>query len=313
MSRLPRVKVDSGEGWYHVTAKVSDYVGHYALEKAGCREKLLQTLTHYAGAYFSEVGAFSVMGNHWHLVVKMEESRSLSRKELQGRLAMLHPKKHKKMGQSMTEKDWTRLAERLFDVSELMRNIQSTFGIWFNKTFNRRGGLWQERFKSTLLGDAQAVLDCMLYVDLNPVRAGLVKRPEEHKGSSLHYREAGAHRDLLMPLRGFLGQDSEKQALTEYRSRAYHRGNVPTKRHQARISDQVLAEEEARGFKARGLFLKKLRHFTDGVVLGTEDFVKETLRRVKRHGVYARRVNSIPHLQGLHHTLREQRSHALVC
>ena len=312
MSRLPRIKVENGEGWYHVTAKVSDYAGHYALEKAGCREKLLKTLTHYASAYYSEVGAFSVMGNHWHLVVKMAEPRELSRKELQSRLAMLHPKKHKKMARSMSEKDWNRLEMRLFDISELMRNIQSAFGIWFNRTFKRSGGLWQDRFKSTLLGDEQAVLDCMLYVDLNPVRAGLVKRPEKHKGSSLYYREMGAHTDLLMPLKEFLGEDSEHDALTQYRSRAYHRGNVPTKRNQAKIADEILAEEEARGFKVRGVYLKKLRHLTDGVVLGTEEFVKQALTRFKRRGIYARRTNSIPHLEGIHHTLRGQHSHALI-
>ena len=312
MSRLPRTKVENGEGWYHVTARVSDYVGHYALEKAGCQEKLLQVLRHYAGSYYCQVGAFSVMGNHWHLVVKMEAPRKLSRNELEGRLALLHPKKHKLLARGMTEKDWHRLSERLFDVSELMRNIQSAFAMWFNKAFKRSGGLWQDRFKSTLLGDEQAVLDCMLYVDLNPVRAGLVRRPEEHKGSSLYYREMGGEKDLLMPLKDFLGQETEEEALAEYRSRAYHRGNVPTRKNQAKISDKVLAEEEARGFKVRGAFLKRLRHITDGVVLGTEEFVEQVLSRFRTRGIYARRVNSIPHLQGTHHTLRSQRSHALI-
>ena len=89
---------------------------------------------------------------------------------------------------------WARLQERLFDVSEFMRNLQSAFGRFYNKTYGRFGRFWAERFKSTLLENHQALLDAMLYVELNAVRAGLVERPEEWKGGSLYLREFGARR-----------------------------------------------------------------------------------------------------------------------
>jgi hypothetical protein len=76
-----------------------------------------------------------------------------------------------------TEEEWERFRQRLFDVSELMRNIQSSFARWYNRSYDRRGRFWADRFKSVFLETETAVLDCMLYVELNPVRAGLVERP----------------------------------------------------------------------------------------------------------------------------------------
>ena len=73
------------------------------------------------------------------------------------------------------EARWKRLQEHLFDVSEFVRKVQGAFATWYNRTFNRKGHLWGDRFKSTLLGGPEAVLDAALYVELNAVRAGLVE------------------------------------------------------------------------------------------------------------------------------------------
>ena len=110
------------------------------------------------------------MGNHHHMIVEFEGERELTRKELRKRARLLYSKtvldgwlKHK----------WERFQKRIFDVSEFMRNLQAAFARFYNRTFGRRGRFWADRFKSTLLEDRKDVLDCLLYVDLNPVRAGL--------------------------------------------------------------------------------------------------------------------------------------------
>ncbi len=306
MARPLRIKVENGEGWYHVTAKVNDYVGHYALEHPECQEKLIDVMSHYASAYYCKVAAFCVMGNHWHLVIHFDAPRELSREELAERLLRLFPKRGRAIAKTYTEKDWCRLSERLFDLSEFMRNVQAVFALWYNETYVRSGSLWQDRFRSTLLGDEEALLDCMLYVDLNPVRAGITTRPESHKACSLHYREKGPTQHL-MPLQDLLGEATELEALRNYRARAYHRGNIPTREGQARIPDKILQDEEKRGFRMRGTFLSRMRHLTDGLVLGTADFIREYLLRLKEQGRYHRRVNPVQHLGGKHHTLREQR------
>jgi hypothetical protein len=103
------------------------------------------------------------------------------------------------------------------------------------------------------LEDLNAVLDCMRYVELNAVRAGLVKRPETWKGSSCYLREINVRFRLrrrqkktkeqrlkikdqrkfnqsawLVPLEMILGGNN-KEALIHYRSLLYYRGAVPTK------------------------------------------------------------------------------------
>ncbi len=50
-----------------------------------------------------------------------------------------------------------------------MGNVQSAFARWYNKTYQRRGRFWADRFKSVYLETTQAVQDCLLYVELNPV------------------------------------------------------------------------------------------------------------------------------------------------
>lgn len=65
-----------------------------------------------------------------------------------------------------------------------MQQIHSRFGAWYNRDTNRRGPFWSDRFKNAELLDLQAVQECLLYVELNAVRAGLVRRPEQWKYGS---------------------------------------------------------------------------------------------------------------------------------
>jgi putative transposase len=215
------------------------------------------------------------------------------------------------MIEGWTSEQWERFRQRLFEVSEYMRNIQAAFARWYNRTYDRRGRFWADRFKSVYLEDEKAVLDCMLYVELNPVRAGLVERPEEWRGSSIHLREIDEG-NWLAPLRCFCEQPSEKKSLVEFRQRLYYRGNVPSKPGQAAISRKVLDQETARGFKTSGVYRKRFGFFVDGLAIGSEQFIREQIAKMRESGTYLRRKNPIPQLDGVHLCLREQRSTAIV-
>jgi REP element-mobilizing transposase RayT len=162
--------------WFHVYSKAACYEGEYPLQQPGCARQLQWFIQRYTEVYFCRVGAFSIMGNHYHVVVQMEAPRPLDEGERWARARLLYPD-HEEWLQTWSEEKWQRFEKRLFDISELMRNIQMMFGRWYNQTFRREGRFWGNRFKSTVLANPQAVLDCCLYVDLNAVRAGLVKRP----------------------------------------------------------------------------------------------------------------------------------------
>ncbi|MCU0665195.1 MAG: hypothetical protein MUC50_23070 [Myxococcota bacterium] len=276
----------------------------YPLEEERCRRKLVELFRFFAKVYPCEVAGFCVMGNHYHLVVAFKEYQKLSRDELYELASLLYPKP---VLDGWRKAKWERFNKRVFDVSELMRNLQASFARWFNQAFARKGRLWGDRFKSTLLEDDKALLDCLMYVELNPVRAGMVERPEEYQGASLYYREMGDDR-WMIPLTRLTGRAKRKDALIDYRARTYYRGNVPSKDKQRAIPDRIIREEEARGFASQGLFRKRLRYYVDGLVVGGEEFVRGYLERLRDSGHYERRCNPIAQEGGFVMTLREQRS-----
>ena len=115
-----------------------------------------------------------------------------------------------------------------------------------------------------------------------------------------------------MPLRKILNRRSHKDALIEYREMLYYRGRVPTREGQQAISEEILEQEKARGFKVSGVYSRRIGYFVDGIAIGTEDFIRERLSLMRERGQYLRRRHPVSHLNGLAFTLREQRSNAVV-
>jgi REP element-mobilizing transposase RayT len=312
MPRSARFKVEGADAWYHIYSKVRGPEKYYPLAERELQRKLINLLQRFTLAYCCRLISYCVMGNHWHAIVHFESPRPMDNLELIERARMLYPgKSGEKILSLWGEEEWQRFEKRLFDLSELMRNVNAAFTRWYNRIHKTVGGFWADRFKSVALADERAVLDCMLYVELNPVRAGLVEHPEDFEGSSAFLRRIGRG-DSLVSLSEIMGIGEKRKAAREYRSLLYYRGNVPTREGQAKIPDRVVREEESRGFKKRGAFLKRLRYMRDGVVLGTKEQVREQLAQLRRKGRYLRRRHPIPQQNGLHYTLREQRSHAVI-
>ena len=312
MARVARIKYSDQDAWYHLHARIAGRRGVFPLAEPLPMRRLIDTIKHFSSIYFCEVAAFTVMGNHYHLVVRFDAQRPIDRDELRSRSRIMYPSKASQlMIDSWGEEQWEHYRRRLFDVSEFMRNIQASYARWFNRSFDRRGRFWADRFKSSVLGDERAVLDCILYVELNPVRAGLVDRPEEWQGSSVYLREIGRD-DWLSALTRVVNQPKKTEALTEFRELLYYRGAVPTKEGQAAISQEVLEQEIARGFETRGVYLRRLGYFVDGLAIGSEEFIRGHLVRFREEGRYLRRKNPIPQLGGIHLSLREQRGHGGV-
>jgi putative transposase len=314
---MRRLKVLDGEGWYHVYSRAACEKGVYPLEKELCRRKFVSLMKYYGRAYFCDIAAFCVMGNHYHMVLKFDIPRKLTKEERMRRALLLYHNS-KKYLKVWNEKKWERFEERLFNLSEFMRNIQSAFATWYNKTYKRHGTFWADRFKSVLLGDEQAVLDCMLYVELNPVRANLCSTPEAYKASSFYLRSIKSD-GWLMALERIVDT-----TLEEYRMALYYRGNVAsegenlttkgtksTKDIRILITDEIIQREQERGFETRGVYRKRLRFFVDGMALGSEGFIRQQIQHVRDRGEYLRRKHPIKQLKGVHLTLREQRRHAV--
>lgn len=88
-------------------------------------------------------------------------------------------------------------AQHVDSCSLLMKNIGQLFARYINKRYGRSGNLWEGRFKSCLVQSEEYVLACYRYIELNPVRAGLVKRTDEYPWSSYCANAKGAASELL--------------------------------------------------------------------------------------------------------------------
>lgn len=72
-------------------------------------------------------------------------------------------------------------------MSLMMQSVGRSYVRYFNKRHNRSGTLWEGRYKSSLVDSEAYLLTCMAYIDLNPVRAGLVELPEHFNWSSYRH------------------------------------------------------------------------------------------------------------------------------
>ena len=70
---------------------------------------------------------------------------------------------------------------------------------YYNYSYKRTGTLWEGRYKATLIDSESYLLICMRYIELNPVRAGMVSHPSEYRWSSYHCNALGQADELVMP------------------------------------------------------------------------------------------------------------------
>lgn len=143
-------------------------------------------------------------------------------------------------------------------LSLMMQDLGRTYVQYFNRRTDRTGTLWEGRYKASLVDSARYLLMCYRYIELNPVRAGMVKKAIDYRWSSVHSNARGASDELVCPHDVYynLGADS----LT--RRREYLR----------LLNDELKAEE-----------LEEIRaHLNQGKVLGEEGFQIQVAKRIGR-------------------------------
>ena len=282
---------------------------YYPFRKPEVASYFVSLFEFYLQLYFCQLASFQLMGNHYHAVVYFEKFRELDRDELRRRARKRWGDDWEKRTLRWQAVDWQRFNQKLFDVSCFMQHVNGEFSKWFNRRFGRRGHFWEDRFKNPELLDLESVQSCVLYVELNAVRARLVKKPEDWRMGSAYWRWAGKKRDLLIPLKELFVEEAGREAFVTYRALLYYRGSVAQKDSQGVIPEYIMHREEKRGF-VPGFFCSRLRLFTDGVAIGSVQDLVMLLAEYRETGRYRRRRHPISQLGGLFFTLREQRSHA---
>ena len=84
-------------------------------------------------------------------------------------------------------------------ISKMMQALGRSYVRYFNNNYRRTGTLWEGRFKSCLIEEEAYLLQVYRYIELNPVRAGMVKTPEEYKWSSYQINALGKNSELCTP------------------------------------------------------------------------------------------------------------------
>lgn len=84
-------------------------------------------------------------------------------------------------------------------ISLLMQSLGKRYVNYINKTYKRTGTLWEGRYKASLIDSQRYLLTCMRYIELNPVRAGMVETPNEYRWSSYGFNASGKENNNLMP------------------------------------------------------------------------------------------------------------------
>ena len=173
------------------------------------RQWIVDKLTELTAIFAMDVCAYAVMSNHYHVVlhVNIERVSGWSDHEVIEhwlklfKAPVLIQRYWKGESQSPAEQqkvaeivaDWR---ERLSDLSWFMRCLNESIARRANAEDGCKGRFWEGRFKSQALLDEAAVLTCMAYVDLNPIRAGLAQTPEDSDFTAIQAR-IEAHRAEL--------------------------------------------------------------------------------------------------------------------
>ncbi len=312
---LPRLLLPDG-GCYHVVSRIVERRFYFGVAE---KEFFVMQLRRLEAFLDVRVLTFCVMSNHFHLLLEVpasDELLELDSEVLRQRLPLLYH--GKALAEARDEIDraeqhaasptgtssWldeilARYQARMGDLSTFMKELKWRFSMWYNATNQRLGTLWEDRFKSVLVeGDEHVLLTVAAYIELNPVRAGVIADPKDYRWCG--YGEAVAGKKLAR----------ERLARMHARMRACHalgRSRVTWSEVAARYRMHLFGKGERRlgdgrtgrgaksGFDAatvgevadvqKGILplhqaLRcRVRYFTDGAVFGGEEFVEQVFQQ----------------------------------
>ena len=286
--RTSREKISEGGCYYHLMNRVAGIKDNYPFGDVE-REMGMEIVCKLKEYYLLEFISMAWMGNHFHIVLYVPKTEELPDYE---QIATRHNAYYKsdktKWIDAADEDACKRIAERMRDISDFMKIFQQSYTHYMNQKLNRRGRFWADRFKSTIIEGNESLLTVIKYVELNPVRAGLADDPADYRhctwgwfnGSGKHLFGSSFFKHLR---RAFINVNAEnwtEERLTnEFRSEiartiAYEKSNN-TEEIEAAVANA------RKGETMPVQFLRRMRHITDGGIIGSKIFVLETASRFR--------------------------------
>jgi len=298
---------------YHCVSRVVDKRKIFGFAE---KEKFVLYMREYEAFCQVRILTYCVMANHFHILVEVPEppedrGKSWSDEEFLKHLTTrYHDDEWREIAaklNSYREKGLDRKAEeyrdkffaRMWDLSWFLRLLKQRFAQWYNyrgkpEAEKRDGYLWSDRFRSIIVENGRAARTMAAYIDLNPVRAGIVKDPADYRWSGYGEAMAGgrlAREGLRLVVFEFfaevIGEDlaAEKtakwsDAVTAYRWMMFLDGEENFKnlsKGRAGIPHAKVLEALAESGEFDEMELRfhrdRMRQFTEAMAMGGDEFV----------------------------------------
>ena len=307
-SRRLKIPPDRPAGFYHCLSRVVDRRRIFGAPEKEHFVALLRECERFCRV---RVLTFAVMANHFHILLEVpQRPASLpSPDDILADLRLLSGHQFPDAVRQRFElfrdlKDHDGLARyltsfhaRRYDVSAFMKLLKQRFTQWFNARSGRKGTLWEDRFRSVLVDGAGDALTTMAaYIDLNPVRAGIVQDPKDYRWCGYGEAMAGRKRAKLglQSLVQALQQGREEgltKSLEIYRQHLYLEGDerrAATGPDAQPVRGALSREAAVKVLAAKGRlpvadYLRcRVRYFCDGAVFGGRGFVEEIFQEYRR-------------------------------
>lgn len=300
--RHKRAIHEKGDGYYHVISRIS---GQRFLINDEEKKIFLSYMRRAAEFCGVDVFTFALMDNHFHLLVRVREPHEVTEEELRSKMTVLY-------GRRRAEKifeDWDvwaskpgsavkvelakqALVKRMFSLSQFCKTFKEVYTMDYNKRTGNTGTIWESRFKSMLLdSNYRTLMTVAAYIDMNPVRAGIVEDASESRWNGIGTAVSGdaESRNGLVQLvrhvyrRNNIGWSQTHEVYTATLEGDI-RGNISLKSPARRQKFSALKVREklrnSEKLNDAELLHCKVRNFSYGVALGVVEFVKETANRL---------------------------------
>ena len=193
--RTLRLKMSGIAAGYHVVSRV---IHQNMLLNDDMKSYFVYLLRKMKTLYYVKYAAYAVLDNHFHLLLRFEDSRSIDPYDAIERWNAYHAKSGFGRNPDI-EKYREYVVHHLTDVSSFMKRFKYHLTTMYNAKFGTHGTIWQERYHSTIVQRGWSMLNCAAYIDLNGFRASMAHLPEEFKYCSLHALLSGNPHELLDP------------------------------------------------------------------------------------------------------------------
>jgi REP element-mobilizing transposase RayT len=319
---------------YHCLSRVVDRRFVLGVDEREQFRKFMRMQENFSGC---RVLSYCLMSNHFHILLEVPPmpEGGISDELLLKRLAAIQSpafvagvalelQQALQTGNEMWAAEiHARHTYRMHSLSEFMKTLLQRFTRWFNRTHERSGTLWEQRYKSVIVESGTAARTMAAYIDLNPVRAGMVKDPADYRWSSYGEAIGGGKKGNGKKAREGLvraclshrgaGFEAEKwqDAAKVYRQllglalqRKSGRTDLTTARHtlRAKVKGEHTTTAQDNGTVLPELGLTamlrcRIRYFSDGAVIGSKAFVNEAFT-ASRERFSARRKDGARRMKG---------------